>query len=73
MEKACQDLDAEIQELEKQLRKKVDALQAAVGELSDLRYGRFPKAAGGAGDLGQQTLEHLQRLQDVCKDLENPT
>ena len=44
-------------------------LQTTIGDLSDLRYGRFNKTPGAdEGDVATEVLESLQRIQQLSED-----
>jgi centromere-localized protein 2 len=51
--------------MEAELEGALSEVQDAVGELSDLRYGTFPKSVGG-GDISEEVLATLKRLEAVC-------
>jgi len=65
MEDACEDLEAEIAELEKEAEGIFRAIQGTVGGLSDLRYGKFALPVGG-GEIAEDVLEGLKGLREVC-------
>lgn len=58
-------LEAQIADLEDETRRALEAVQEAVGELSDLRHGRFVQSASGE-DVVKQVLENLRQLEAVC-------
>ena len=64
LERACKDLETEIATLEAESQKSVDELNSIVGDLSDLRYGRFPKNADGR-DLSDEAIDALRDLHRV--------
>lgn len=66
LNQACQNIEAEIEALEVDTATKLQSIQSIIGDLSDLRYGKFARPAGGA-DLAQDIRESLQRLQKLCE------
>lgn len=54
--------------MEDELQGALSEVREAVGELSDLRYGSFPKSVG-SGDISEEVLATLKRLEAAC---ENP-
>lgn len=42
-------------------------IKAVVGDLSDLRYGRFAKPPGDSKGTVEEALEGLRRLEEVCQ------
>ncbi|KAK7525079.1 Cnl2/NKP2 family protein-domain-containing protein [Phyllosticta citriasiana] len=66
MEEAERDLDTEIGEMEKEAQAILGDIRKSVDDLSDLRYGKFPKPAAGGEELGQDTVETLKQLQAIC-------
>lgn len=65
IEDACQSLEAQIVEMEKERAQTLAEVQEAVGALSDLRHGRFAQSASGE-DIGDEALAALKRLEAVC-------
>ncbi|KAF2277595.1 uncharacterized protein EI97DRAFT_441624 [Westerdykella ornata] len=65
MEDAAKSIETQVQEMEKDIQEALDEIQNAVGELSDLRYGTFPKTVGG-GNIGEEVLTTLKRLEAAC-------
>ncbi|ORY11654.1 Cnl2/NKP2 family protein-domain-containing protein [Clohesyomyces aquaticus] len=65
IEDACDGVEAQISELEVELQRVLEDVQEAVGGLSDLRYGHFPKSTG-ADELGDELLATLRRLEAAC-------
>jgi centromere-localized protein 2 len=69
MEQAIADIEDEIVELEKETQSTFADVQATVGDLSDLRYGRFSKTPRVSGrDLSTEVSEGLWRIQQLCED-----
>src|ERR1700744_55512 len=71
METACVDLEEEIAEMEQEASTLLEELRTAVGDLSDLRYGRFTKASDST-DLGEDVIQSIKRLQEVCDEGDYP-
>ena len=67
MEVACADLEEEIAEMEQEASTMLEELQAVVGDLSDLRYGRFTKSSDST-DIGEDVIQSIKRLQEVCDE-----
>ncbi|KAK8174203.1 Cnl2/NKP2 family protein-domain-containing protein [Phyllosticta citrichinensis] len=65
MKEAEEDLNTEIGEIEEEAQAILGDVKKTVDDLSDLRYGKFPKPAAGE-ELGQATVETLKQLQAVC-------
>ncbi|KAK8200488.1 Cnl2/NKP2 family protein-domain-containing protein [Phyllosticta capitalensis] len=65
MEQAEEDLDTEIDEIEKESQTVREEIAKSVDDLSDLRYGKFPKPAAG-GELGPDAIETLKELRSIC-------
>ena len=61
LEAACRDVEAEAAALEAETQQSVQELSSIVGDLSDLRYGRFPKDAEGQ-DLLDEAMDALENL-----------
>ncbi|KAF1991675.1 hypothetical protein K402DRAFT_389065 [Aulographum hederae CBS 113979] len=68
MEQAERDMEEEIEELEREAEALLSGVKATIGDLSDLRYGRFNRVAGLDSNLGQEVLEGLKRLEAVCDE-----
>ncbi|KAF2017018.1 hypothetical protein BU24DRAFT_345128 [Aaosphaeria arxii CBS 175.79] len=67
IEEACEDIELQIAEMEGDIQKALSEVQEAVGELSDLRYGRFSQTATGE-DISDEVLAALKRLEASCTD-----
>ncbi|KAI9717072.1 MAG: hypothetical protein M1812_005007 [Candelaria pacifica] len=65
MEKACSEIEAKIAGIEAGAEEVLSNLSTAVGDLSDLRYGRFNKP-GAADAVGQEVLDGLRSLEQAC-------
>ena len=70
MESAATDLEAELKELEREANDMLALIETTVGDLSDLRYGKFDKPIGGE-DVAEAVLEGLRNLEEVCKGVLN--
>ena len=68
MESAATDLETELRALETEASDTLTRITATVGDLSDLRYGRFDKPVGGE-DVAEAVLEGLRNLEEVCEGL----
>jgi len=68
MAQACSDLEAEIADLEAEADAVLADMKTTVGDLSDLRYGRFARAPGAKEDLGQEVIAGLERLTAICEE-----
>jgi centromere-localized protein 2 len=68
MEAAAIDLEAEFGALEKEAEDMLEHIKMMVGDLSDLRYGKFDKQVGG-DDVVEVVLEGLRGLEEVCEGL----
>ncbi len=65
MERACSEIEAEIASMEAEAGEVLSNLRTTVGNLSDLRYGRFNKP-GAADTVGQEVLDGLRSLEEAC-------
>lgn len=68
MQVACEDIEQEIKDLEQEAAEILEGLHNTVGDLSDLRYGKFAKPPGSTEEFGQEVLQGIKRLQEVCED-----
>ncbi|KAI1780863.1 Cnl2/NKP2 family protein-domain-containing protein [Hypoxylon cercidicola] len=62
MDDAIVDMEREIQIMEQEEAELLESIKGAVGNMSDLRYGRFANSK-----LKDEVLDGLQGIQDVCK------
>jgi centromere-localized protein 2 len=69
MEKACQELEEDIEALEKEATLVLEDIKATVGDLSDLRYGKFNRVSGIQDDMGQDTVQSLRTLENICSEV----
>lgn len=65
MEDACVGLEAEIAVLDGETERIMQEMQAIVGGLSDLRYGKLAQPVGG-GEVREEVLEGLKGLREMC-------
>ena len=70
MDQACEDMEQEIAAMEEEAEELLASIKNTIGDLSDLRYGRFNRTSGG-GDLGQEVLESLKALESAAKGAAN--
>jgi len=61
MESAVEDLEDEMRRMDEEAEGLMEEMRGTVGALSDLRYGKL-----GNGELKEQVLEGLERLEKVC-------
>ena len=69
MEQACADIETEIAALEAETRLALEDIKTTVGDLSDLRYGRFSKPAGNRSSVGEDLIEGLEGFQGTCRSI----
>lgn len=67
MESAVNALEAEIEAIEARREALLEEMKATVGELSDLRYGKFARAVSGSGTVKDEVESGLKTLSDVCE------
>jgi centromere-localized protein 2 len=73
MDQAAEDIEEEIRMLEEEAAKTLQDIQTTVGDLSDLRYGRLPRAPIGEDDLAADVVNGLARLEQVCREATEPS
>lgn len=74
---AVETLSSQISAQDLELQSLLQEIETKVGDLSDLRYGRFARPVGGTGTdeeggeagLREEVLEGLRRLEGVVKDI----
>lgn len=67
MEAACSSIEQEMDEVEKGATAIVSQLNATVGELSDLRYGKMRASVGATDEeVVQEAISGLKNLEDAC-------
>ena len=67
MEQACGNIEAEIVAAETEADALFEDIQSTVGNLSDLRYGKFNQPLRPGSDLRMEVLESLLSLEDTCR------
>ncbi|KAF2141293.1 uncharacterized protein K452DRAFT_287995 [Aplosporella prunicola CBS 121167] len=70
MDEAGKSIEEEIEELEEESQAVLADIKTIVGDLSDLKYGRFSKPAAGGEELGPETVETLKQLRAVCQEID---
>jgi centromere-localized protein 2 len=73
MDQAAEDIEDEIRGLEEEAARTLDDMRNAVGDLSDLRYGRLPRTPIGEDDLATDVVNGLARLEQVCREAAEPS
>jgi centromere-localized protein 2 len=71
MEIACADLEDEIAEMEAEEAAILEELNTTIGDLSDLRYGRFGKTLESSEELGPEVIQSIRRVQEACNEARN--
>lgn len=66
LEQACAELETEVSALEAETRLALEDVKITVGDLSDLRYGKFSRPAGSTTSVGDDVIEALGGLEEVC-------
>ena len=67
MQDACTDLAAEIKSLETDIEIAMSDSKKVIGDLSDLRYGKFGRLEGISGDAAQEVVASLRKLTEQCE------
>jgi len=67
MQDACSDLEIEIAELEKESVVVLADIKSTIGDLSDLRFGKFNRASS---ELSQDVMKGMERLEHLCNAVE---
>jgi centromere-localized protein 2 len=70
MNDACNDLEIEIAELEKESVTVLADIKSTIGDLSDLRFGKLNRVSGVSSDLSQEVMKGLERLEYLCNAVE---
>ncbi|KAJ6090396.1 hypothetical protein N7486_009211 [Penicillium sp. IBT 16267x] len=65
METACTHVEREITDIDREAAGLVAELNTTVGDMSDLRYGKFAGPAS-VSDVVEQSIKGLQNLEDTC-------
>jgi centromere-localized protein 2 len=68
MEVACTDLEGEVSAIDQETAEILEELNTTVGDLSDLRYGKFAKTTGSTDEFGKEVAQSVKRLQKVCDE-----
>lgn len=68
MSAAVEDLDAEFNTLDSECDVVIGELRSAIGDLSDLRYGKF-----ATPDMDSKIVRELENLHDTCERVLNPS
>jgi centromere-localized protein 2 len=55
--------------LEEETAQILEGMKVTVGDLSDLRYGRFQKTPGAETDLRDEVLEALSKVKESADDV----
>jgi centromere-localized protein 2 len=74
MQTAISDLRAEIAALEEETQSILKEVTTTVGDLSDLRYGKFPNVGGSDGGPGrteantvaEEVIREIKRVESIC-------
>ncbi|KAF2839616.1 hypothetical protein M501DRAFT_1015709 [Patellaria atrata CBS 101060] len=68
LEQACRNIEEDLEAMDAEATTILQDISATIGDLSDLRYGKFSKTAGVGDELGQEVLESLKALNNVCTE-----
>ncbi|KAI9888664.1 MAG: hypothetical protein M1814_006561 [Vezdaea aestivalis] len=71
LESACEDVTMEIEEMDADIQSLLQDIQATVGALSDLKYGKLGRTSSSSDTVRTETIESLKELQGVCDDVSN--
>lgn len=66
MESACDTIEQEIDHVDKSASSLLADLNATVGDLSDLRYGKMQGPGGDANEVVDEAIKGLKNLEDEC-------
>ncbi|KAF2497585.1 hypothetical protein BU16DRAFT_606117 [Lophium mytilinum] len=66
LERASTELEAQIAAMEAESDALLAEIKSSIGDLSDLRYGRFAKTPGASEDVSHDVLVTLKRLVAAC-------
>lgn len=72
IEMACASIEKEIESAETEGASILEELKSTVGELSDLRYGKFNKVSDTADDVASEAVAGLRELEDACNRASMP-
>jgi centromere-localized protein 2 len=67
---ACEDIVQQILAIEQETAEALEDIKQTVGNLSDLRYGRLPKVAGGDDSVADEAIDALRRLEQVAQEVQ---
>lgn len=65
MESARVTIESEISDLDSEAKKLIKELRTTVGDMSDLRYGKW-QGPGTANNVADEAIKGLQNLEDAC-------
>lgn len=68
MEQACESIEAEIEAMEKESEEVLADIKSTIGDLSDLRYGKFSRVSDNSSDLNEEVIQGLARIGELCRD-----
>jgi centromere-localized protein 2 len=68
MDQAAEDVEEEIRMFEEEAANALEDIRTTVGDLSDLRYGKLPRAPIGEDDLATDVISGLARLEQMCRE-----
>lgn len=66
MASACSALQNEVERKSQETAKTLDEISQIVGDLSDLKYGKFNSSTGTADTVVGDTIDGLKQLENVC-------
>jgi centromere-localized protein 2 len=66
MEQASAEIEAQIATMEAESTAVLAQIRSSIGDLSDLRYGRFAKTPGAGEGIRKDVLTTLKRLASAC-------
>lgn len=72
IEMACASIEKEIESAETEGASILEELKSTVGELSDLRYGKFNKISDTGDDVASEAVSGLRELEDACNRASMP-
>lgn len=68
MESACDTIEQEIDNVDRSATSLLEDLNATVGDLSDLRYGKMQGPGGDANEVVDEAIKGLKNLEDKCSE-----
>ncbi|KAF2431984.1 hypothetical protein EJ08DRAFT_158355 [Tothia fuscella] len=69
MDATCTDLTEEIRTIDEEAEAILADIKATIGDLSDMRTGKFNRTPGSGTDLGEDVLDGLRKLEQICDDV----